>query len=543
MQSSRSALVLDPHHCPPRRLTLQKMPFRLCLLATLFACVALTQEAQAPTDVRATPRGALQGFLEACREREYRRAASFLDVGSAHAPEELALQLKQVLDQRLDRDPALLSNSPEGDLTDGLDPKYELLLTTLLNGRSVDLLLERVNNNGTHIWLVSRQTVQLIPALHRNLEASTLERYVPASLRVAGPLDTPLWVWFALLLLVAISLALARLLSRLVVKAAGAVAKRTPSDLDDRLTGSVVNPMRVLLTVALFRAGLFALPASIILRTAVGRLLVALTFLALAWLAMRVIDVIAAKALSTLSGRHLASASSVMPLARRTAKAGAMITAVIASLNSWGYNTTALLAGLGVGGIAVALAAQKTIENLFGGVAVTTDKPVLVGDFCRYGTRMGTVEDIGLRSTRVRTLDRTLVSIPNGQFSSFEIENFARRDKIFFNPTLQLRRDTTPAQLRMLTSSLKELLLDQELVEKDTARVRFVRIAPYSLDVEVFSYLLTTDYNDFLAQQEALLLSILDRVAAAGTALAVPSQMNFLARDPHSRHQSIESRA
>ena len=466
-----------------------------------------------------------------------------MDVGSAHAPEELALQLKQVLDQRLNRDPALLSSAPEGDLTDGLAPNYDLLLTTLLNGRKVDLLLERVNNNGTQIWLVSRQTVQLIPALHRNREANALEPYVPESLRVAGPLDTALWVWLALLVLVALSLAVARLLSRLVVKAAGAIAKRTPSELDDRLTGSVVNPMRVLLTVALFRAGLFALPASIILRTALGRLLVALTFFAVAWLAMRVIDVIAAKVLSTLSGRHLASASSVMPLVRRTAKAGALIIAFIATLNSWGYNTTALLAGLGVGGIAVALAAQKTIENLFGGVAVTTDKPVLVGDFCRYGDKLGTVEDIGLRSTRIRTAERTLVSIPNGQFSSLAIENFGKRDKLFFNPILQLRRDTTPAQIRMLTASVQELLLGQELVEKDTARVRFVKIAQYSLDVEVHSYLLTTDFNEFLAAQETMLFSILDLVAAAGTALAVPSQMNFVARDPHSRQQRVESRA
>ena len=519
------------------------MALKFLLLAAALAASALAQNTETPTDVRKTPRGTILGFLEATREREYRRAASFLDIGNGNSGEELALQFKQILDRRWTSDPAVLSSAPEGDLTDGLDPTYDLLFTAELDGRRVDLLLERINSNGGQIWLVSRATVQLIPTLYRTLDTGSLERYIPASLRVTGPLDTALWVWLALLILVAISLAIARALSKFLVRAAGVVGKHTTTELDERLTASMVNPMRLLLTVVMVRAGLFALPASIILRTALGRILVALIFFSLAWLAMRLIDVISAKVLAAMSGRTLASASSVMPLARRTAKAGALVIAVLATLNNWGYNTTAILAGLGVGGIAVALAAQKTIENLFGGVAITTDKPILVGDFCRYGDKLGIVEDVGLRSTRIRTLERTLVTIPNGQFSSLEIENFARRDKIFFHPILELRRDTTPAQIRKLTVSLKELLLSHELVEKDSARVRFIKISTYSLDLEIFAYLLTTDFNNFLAEQEQLLLAVLDQIAAAGTALAIPAQMNLVARDPFSRRQELESGA
>ncbi len=104
---------------------------------------------------------------------------------------------------------------------------------------------------------------------------------------------------------------------------------------------------------------------------------------------------------------------------------------------AWGYNTTTLLAGLGIGGVALALASQKTIENLFGSVAVISDRPVSVGDFCKFGSSMGTVEDIGLRSTRIRTLDRTLVTVPNGSFSTMTLENFDRRDKTLFHVTLE----------------------------------------------------------------------------------------------------------
>ena len=106
--------------------------------------------------------------------------------------------------------------------------------------------------------------------------------------------------------------------------------------------------------------------------------------------------------------------------------------------------------------MALALAAQKTIENLFGGVAVITDRPVAIGDFCKFGNQVGTVEDIGLRSTRIRTLDRTLLTVPNGQFSSMTLENFSKRDKMWFHLTLNLRRDTTSDQMRTLLDSLTQ---------------------------------------------------------------------------------------
>jgi small-conductance mechanosensitive channel len=197
---------------------------------------------------------------------------------------------------------------------------------------------------------------------------------------------------------------------------------------------------------------------SYLLRTYLGRILTGLIYLAIAWVLVRFIDVATTKLLAAMSGRQRTSAGSVMPLARRSLKVLAIAIAILATLSSWGYDTTALLAGLGVGGLAVALAAQKTIENLFGGIALTSDKPVLVGDFCRYGDKTGTVEDIGLRSTRIRTQDRTVVTVPNAEFSSLQIENFARRDKIWFRPILQLRKDTQPAQIRSILARLRELL-------------------------------------------------------------------------------------
>jgi MscS family membrane protein len=201
--------------------------------------------------------------------------------------------------------------------------------------------------------------------------------------------------------------------------------------------------------------------------------------------------------------------------------------AAAAILSSWGYNTGAILTGLGVGGVALALAAQKTIENLFGGVAVITDRPVAIGDFCKFGNQVGTVEDIGLRSTRIRTLDRTLLTVPNGQFSTMTLENYSKRDKMWFHLTLNLRRDTTSSQMRTLLDSITKALKQNPKVETGPLPVRFVGVGTYSLDVEVFAYILTLDGDEFNRIQQELFLRILDEVEAAGTGLAVPTQAYY----------------
>lgn len=506
----------------------------------LLACAAVAQTpspapAAAPADVRSTPRGAVFGFLDACRDREYRRAASFLQLRRGMDGPELAQQLKDVLDQKLRRDPGTLSASPEGDLTDGLEPNMELLDTVDLSGRKVDLLLTRVAVEGQEVWLISAGTLQMVPLLHDALNDGWIEAKLPSWLRARGPVDTAVWIWISLILLFVLGYSVGTLLAAAIIAVSRRLVSRTRSELDDQLVGSIGSPARLLMALAVIRAGLAWLSPSVLLRTYLLRGMTALTYLGIAWLVVRIIDVVAVRALTGMTGRQRASASSMIPLGKRTAKLAVIAIALLATLASWGYDTTAILAGLGVGGLAVALAAQKTIENLFGGVAITTDKPVLVGDFCRYGDKFGTVEDIGLRSTRVRTLERTVVTIPNGQFSSLEIENFGRRDKIFFHPTLNLRRETTPDQLRTLIGTLREMLLSHSQVDPNPARVRFIGIGPYSLDIEIFAYIRTADFDEFLVVQQELLLSILQLVRDAGTALAVPSQLNVLTRDPLTR--------
>lgn len=196
-----------------------------------------------------------------------------------------------------------------------------------------------------------------------------------------------------------------------------------------------------------------------------------------------------------------------------------------------GINLTPVLAGLGVGGIAVALASQKTLENLFGGMMVIGDSPIRIGHFCRVGTMAGTVEDIGLRSTRIRTPARTVISIPNADLASQSIENLAARDKMLFNHTITLRYETTADQLRFVLAGVRTLLYQHEKVESPSVRVRLLRFAPSGLDIELFAYVEAIDLEPFLAIQEDLLLRLLDIIESGGTALAFPSQTMYFTRD------------
>jgi len=201
---------------------------------------------------------------------------------------------------------------------------------------------------------------------------------------------------------------------------------------------------------------------------------------------------------------------------------------VLVLLSYLNFNVNAALAGLGVGGIAIALAAQKTLENVIGGISIIADQVVRVGDFLKIGGTVGTIEEIGLRSTRIRTLDRSVVSIPNGQISNDRLEDLSGRDKFWLHPVLSLRYETTAAQMRAALAGIRRLLLDDSRVEQDSVRVRFLSFGSSSLDVEVFAYISAGDFSDFLAIQEELLLRMMDAIQAAGTRMALPSQTTYV---------------
>ena len=229
--------------------------------------------------------------------------------------------------------------------------------------------------------------------------------------------------------------------------------------------------------------------------------------------------------------RNLSGSASVLRLIRRVMDGLVLFAGLLFSLYHFGINPTAALAGLGVGGIAVALAAQKTLENVIGGISLIADQAVRVGDALKLGDISGTVEDVGLRSTRIRTPDRTLISLPNAQVANMSLETLSARDKFWFHPLVGLRYETTPIQLRSVITDLRKLLTEHSRVDSGSVRVRFLRLGDFSLDVDIFAYVFARDWDHFLEIQEELLFGLMDVVQRAGAEMAFPSQTMYLAAD------------
>ncbi len=217
-----------------------------------------------------------------------------------------------------------------------------------------------------------------------------------------------------------------------------------------------------------------------------------------------------------------------LPTVKNTIKLILIMCALIIWLENVGFKVTTLIAGLGVGSLAVALAAQKSIENFIGAITLYTSRPVSVGDFCRFGENLGTVEQIGLRATRIRTLDHSIVTIPNAAFVNLHLDNLTERRKILYRPRISLKYGTSPEQVRSIITGIKELLSSHSRVLPDPARVRFTNFGTYSLDLDIFAYIDENRYNEYLEIAEDINLQIMDIITRAGAHLAMPTQTNYL---------------
>jgi len=487
---------------------------------------------------RETPRGAAVGYLQAVRDGELERAAQYLNLSrlpegrrAAQGPT-LARHLKQVLDRVLWVEPEALSGEPSGHTDDGLPAHLDRIGTIDTSRGRVEVLLERVPGEGGPIWQVAAATVAQVPALHAEFGPGLLANVLPEPLVRIRVLEVALWQWIGLVVLLVVAAAASWLVAFVVARAVRPVVARLSPTLGERLVGAEMGPLRLAVGLVLFSAGSLVLRLSVPAQEVITALTRLALILAVAWLLTRLTGLFAQRAVERLLANGRSSAIGVVPLARKTVVALIAVLALLAGLHEFGVNVTAVVAGLGIGGLAVALAAQKTVENLFGGVTLILDQPVRVGDFCRFGSRVGIIEEIGLRSTRVRTLDRTVVTVPNATFSGLELENFALRDRIWFSTKLGLRYETTADQIRWVLVEIRRLLYSHERVIPDPARIRFVGFGDYSLDLEIFAYVATTDFGEFLAIREELYLSIMDIVAQSGTGFAFPSQTLYVGPDP-----------
>jgi MscS family membrane protein len=480
---------------------------------------------------RGTSRRALEGFRKAARARDYRRAAEYLDLRQFTAEEaktlgpQLARHLKIVMDQQVPLDVDRLSDRPAGHLDDGLPPDMEQVARIETPGKPVYLRLQRVpREDGVSIWKLSAASVAAIPSLYELYGYGLSGEVLPSVFLETEFLDTQLWQWLALPILVGLGYGLGLLATTLGFR----LLRRWRREPASVLHTFVAGPVRLLIIVLFLSIARRPLQLSLTMSRMLDALEQILLIIAITWTILRVVDSFEAIARSQALRHDKTILLPLLPVVRKSLKILVATFAGVAVLHSFGVNVITVLAGLGIGGIAVALAAQKTLENFIGGITLYADQPVRVGEFCRFGGTVGTVEEVGLRSTRVRTLDRTIVTVPNSEFSNLQIENFARRDRIWYHPTIHLRYETTPDQIRYILVEVQRLLYAHPKVDSASARIRFVSFGSSSLDLEVFSYVTVTDYGEYLEVAEDLNLRIMDIVAASGSGFALPSQTTYV---------------
>ena len=354
---------------------------------------------------------------------------------------------------------------------------------------------------------------------------ATLESWLPPQLLRPGPFDIAWWQWLAIPGVLVLAWTVGKVLGWATRRLLGRLAARTTTRWDDILIARLGPPLTFFWAVG--AAWLLKMPLgfSELAEGRVDRLLRLAVVVTLFWGGIRAVDVGFAVLADTPTARASGIGRGLLPMLRRATQIAVLAMAVVAVLTDLGYPVASLLAGLGIGGLALAFAAQKTLENLFGSVSISVDRPFEVGDFVKVeGGLMGTVEELGLRSTRIRTLDRTVVTIPNGKLADQRIETFAPRDRCRLSFTLGLVYATTAAQMRAVLGGVEALLRAHPRVWPDGISVRFVGLSPSTLDVEVVAWFATADWNEFQAIRQDVLLAMMDVVERAGTAFAFPTQ-------------------
>jgi len=492
-------------------------------------------EPAAPVDPlgRQTPRSSLIGFLKYESIGDYVTASRYLQLPpDLHLPE-LSKEFRKLY-PNFQGSINMVSDDPNGTVETGLPPGQERAGVVTVDDETLDIILVRVDDpEAGKIWLVSQGTLAAIPHLYAKLERE--QPTETSRIRLAlqsGPvvLGMSTTQWFCWLLSIPASWLLAWLSTFLVSaprRAWYGLRKLPFRTVWDTPLGM---PIRCMIAILLHGLIVYWLQPPLLYRIYYVRLLAAMLVACFGWLLSRLSDQGFDRALHQ-TRVHTKGGESILILMQRLNRVGILIIALVAALALLGLNVTTTLAGLGIGGLAVALAAQKTLENLIGGISLLLDRAIQTGDFCKIGDRVGKVEDIGLRSLKLRTIDQNLLVVPNGVLAQMQFENLKARPKLLINQNFSLRIETQLEQLRFVLDSVQTMLNDEPAIEAGTSRVRVTSFAGAAFELELFAYGMTSDWSELTAIRQDVILKIAGIVEAAGTRFAAPTRLTYQSTD------------
>jgi MscS family membrane protein len=517
-------------------------------LALFLCAAALTAAAQLPSAItrpappapatqeqpsdplgRTTPRGTIRGFVKAADRNDFVTAAQYLQA-AGRQKEMLARDLKELMNRYFSEPMALISDSPQGAADDGLPVDRERVGPLKISDNKIDILLVRVADpQSGRIWLISSDTLANVPELFDEIEENWLDRFMPEVLLNHALFSISLAQWIVWLASIAVPLLLLWFVSPLtLVILRRTVYRESRRTLLESWYTAVRGPVVFILTVIVHLLVIYSLSLSLTSRIIYGRFALIVLIVGVVWLLRRMMNLSFARVRNTMDQKGDTGTQSLVLLAERLLRVVITLVAIFSILTIAGVDTKTALAGVGIGGVAIAFGAQKTVENLLGGIFLLTDKALAIGDKCRVGDRVGTVEDITLRSIRLRTPEQTLLSIPAGALSQSNIENFASRSKIPVQTTLELRYGTKTEQLKSILDRIRRLLAENPELETATARVQLSSYGPNSIQVELFAYVRTRDEAEFRTVREDLLLHIGEVVDNSGSGFAAPAQLLYI---------------
>jgi len=532
------------------RLLKQTYTLSLAFAVVLFGGAAIHSPAQlpkvptpeskpapaAPLDPlgRQTPRSSLINLMKYEASGDYTTAARFLQLPPGENLVYLTKEFR-TLSPNFQGSINLLSDDPNGSVAAGLPPGQVRAGVVTVGDTTADMILVRVDDPvAGKIWLVSRETLASIPQLYARLESEKPTEATRIRLALlSGPviLGMSSTQWLCWLLSIPVAWLLAWLSTFLLSAPRRAWCKLRKLPFSSVWDTPLGMPLRCMIATLLHGLFVYLLEPPLLYRVYYVRFLAAILAGCIGWLASRLSDQGFNHALNQTRA-HSRGGESILILMQRLNRIGILIIALAVALALLGLNVTAALTGLGIGGFAVALAAQKTLENLIGGVSLLMDKAVQVGDFCKIGDRVGTVADIGLRSLKLRTLDQNLLVVPNGLLAQMQFENMKARPKLLLQQNFSLRIETHVEQLRFVLDGVQRMLDEEPVIESGSSRLRVTNFAGAAFELELFAFVKTGDFREFTGIRQEIILKIAGIVEAAGTRFAAPTRLTYQSKDP-----------
>jgi MscS family membrane protein len=391
-----------------------------------------------------------------------------------------------------------------------------------------EIYLERIDS----LWYYSKETIAATPALHRQLYplgADLLTRRIPDWLR-GRFLGIAIWQYLGILVTFLLSWILQAILSRVLRPIVRWIANRVknlgyadPSDV--KKAAQYLSTLLIVFSIArIFPVLQLPILWSQFITTALA-IISAILWMLLGLVIVRIVSK-RFRALTAITDSKLDD--QLLPIFRKLLQIGVVMIAIVYILSKLDVNVAALIAGLSIGALALALAAQDTVKNLIGSVMIFIDKPFQIGDFVLVDGQEGTIVEVGFRSTRIILVDTSIVSIPNGNVANITVMNLGVRKMRLMNILIGVTYDTPPEKIEEYIKELKQLIQDHPGVHKEEWKVYFRDMGDFALKIMFRCYIPVFSFDEELKVKEALYLEIMRIAQRLGIEFAFPSQTIYI---------------